>query len=37
MKYRDPKKDGDWFGMIEHGQSVPKTVKGVNTWSIGLQ
>jgi len=30
MKYRDPKKDGDSFGMIEHRQSVLKTVEGVN-------
>ena len=30
MKYRDPKKDNDLFSMIDHQQSVIKTVKGIN-------
>jgi len=30
MKFRDPKKESDLFSMIEHQQSVLKTVKGVN-------
>jgi hypothetical protein len=30
MRYRNPKKDSDLFSMIEHQQSVQKTVKGIN-------
>ena len=30
MRYRDPKKESDLFSMIEHQQSVLKTVKGIN-------
>ena len=30
MRYRNPKKDSDLFSMIEHQQSVLKTVKGIN-------
>ncbi|MFO8027478.1 MAG: hypothetical protein R6U56_07425 [Opitutales bacterium] len=30
MRYRDPKKEGDWFGMLEHQQSLQKVVKGMN-------
>lgn len=30
MRYRNPKKDSDLFSMIEHQQSVLKTVKSIN-------
>jgi hypothetical protein len=34
MKYRNPKKDSDLFGMIDHQREITQTVRGINKGDV---